>query len=207
VSKERERSQEAEDLDILDINIGENDLIKESRGMGMNEKYISRDKNVQENPESENKVTTTTEDPPDEKVDPVKELEQRKAVEAKLQAAMLAQRNARFAQPIVQPKPKLQKNQEDNGSQFVTSTTPTVHYPNLPLPRYSYSYSRTFITAEQKVEHFPNLYKRFFIPIDSDGDDSSDEDCPKDCGSKKKGVVTDQSLVKFLRNLRSDSPR
>ena len=119
------------------------------------------------------------------------------------QAAILAQRNARFAEP----KPKVSRTQEDVGIQSVTSTTPTIQYPSMPLPRYAYSYSRTFITAEQKMEHFPNLYNRFFIPIDSDGDDSSDEDCPADCGSNKKDFVTGLSLVKFLRSLRSNSSR
>merc|ERR1712192_65040 len=95
--------------------------------------------------------------------------------ERRLQASVLAQaRKLRIAQT--------EERVREVSSPSVSSTTTTnstllSNYPNLPLPRYAYSYSRTFITPEQKAEHFPNLFNRFFVPLDTSEDDSSDSEC------------------------------
>merc|ERR1712059_138676 len=55
----------------------------------------------------------------------------------------------------------------------VTSTT---NYSNMALPRYEYCYSRTFISREEKMEFFPNLYQRFIVPLDCSSSEDDEED-------------------------------
>merc|ERR1712192_210166 len=128
--------------------------------------------------------------------------------ERRLQAAVLAQaRKLRFAQT--------EERVREVSSPSVSSTTTTnstllSNYPNLPLPRYAYSYSRTFITPEQKAEHFPNLFNRFFVPLDTSEDDSSDSECEEGFCEGAGRLVTELPLVLLLRSLRMSrqgSPR
>ena len=124
-----------------------------------------------------------------------------------LQAAVLARaRKHRFAQS------KGEDQGKEVSSPSVSSTTNVnaSNYPNLPLPRYAYSYSRTFITPEQKAEHFPNLFNRFFVPLDTSEDDSSDSECEEGFCEGVGRLVTELPLVLLLRSLRMSrqgSPR
>ena len=198
-SNQVETSQDAsEDLDILDLNIGEDDLMKEPV--------------VIEAAESQ-EVSTTVSLPGEEEVerqeaDRAVSRERARQLEAQLQAARLAQaRNHRFAanrsKPVVvAPVVVEESSPPPPPPQAPVVTSSTSSYPNLPLPRYAYSYSRTFITPEQKAEHFPNLFQRFFVPMDSESDES-DGECPPDCGTNERRIITDLSLVHFLRSLRN----
>ena len=183
-----------EDLDILDLNIGEEDILEEESS-SQSEREVPMKAAKRAN--SESKVTTTsTLSTSKAEVEERKE-EFRDDPERQLQAAVLAQaRKHRFAQRRIEDRREV-------SSPSVSSTTNALaNYPNMPLPRYAYSYSRTFITQEQKIEHFPNLFNRFFVPLDTSEDDSSDSECEEGFCEGAGRLVTELPLVLLLRSLR-----
>merc|ERR1712192_251227 len=128
--------------------------------------------------------------------------------ERRLQASVLAQaRKLRIAQTEERVR---EVSSPSVSSTTTTNSTSASNYPNLPLPRYAYSYSRTFITPEQKAEHFPNLFNRFMVPLDTSEDDSSDSECEEGFCEGVGRLVTELPLVLLLRSLRMSrqgSPR
>ena len=203
--KEVKEKDMEEDLDILDLNIGKEDIDILDEEIS-SQKEIRAPLKPKKRANSETKVTTTTvmssfeEEVVEEKRDEFKDDPERR-----LQAAVLAQaRKHRFAQT--------EERVREVSSPSVSSTTTNAssNYPNLPLPRYAYSYSRTFITAEQKAEHFPNLFNRFLVPLDTSEDDSSDSECEEGFCEGVGRLVTELPLVLLLRSLRMSrqgSPR
>ena len=153
---------------------------------------------------SESKVTTTSSLSTSKAEVEERKEEFRDDPERQLQAAVLAQaRKHRFA-------PRSEERAREVSSPSVSSTTNASNYPNLPLPRYAYSYSRTFITPEQKAEHFPNLFNRFLVPLDTSEDDSTDSECEEGFCEGVGRLVTELPLVLLLRSLRMSrqgSPR
>jgi len=181
-------------LDILDLNIGEEDIL-EGESSSQSEREVPMKAAKRAN--SESKVSTTsTLSTSKAEVEERKE-EFRDDPERQLQAAVLAQaRKHRFAQRRIEDRREV-------SSPSVSSTTNALaNYPNMPLPRYAYSYSRTFITQEQKIEHFPNLFNRFFVPLDTSEDDSSDSECEEGFCEGAGRLVTELPLVLLLRSLR-----
>jgi len=202
--EEIEDKEVEEDLDILDLNIGKEDIdILEEESSSEKETRAPLKSKKRSN--SESKVTTTVATSSFEDGEQVEEKrdEFEDDPERRLQAAVLAQaRKHRFAQTEVRGR--------EVSSPSVSSTTNASNYSNLPLPRYAYSYSRTFITPEQKAEHFPNLFNRFYVPLDTSEDDSSDSECEEGFCEGVGRLVTELPLVLLLRSLRMSrqgSPR
>merc|ERR1711974_330375 len=200
-NKEEEEKDTEEDLDILDLNIGEEDILEEESS---SQKETRAPLKPKKRANSESKVTTTTamssfeEEEVAEKIDEFKDDPDRR-----LQAAVLAQaRKHRFA-------PRTEERVREVSSPSVSSPTPTnaSNYPNLPLPRYAYSYSRTFITPEQKAEHFPNLFNRFMVPLDTSEDDSTDSECEEGFCEGVGRLVTELPLALLLIFMKNCQPR
>merc|ERR1712012_1184901 len=183
-----------EDLDILDLNIGEEDILEEESS-SQSEREVPMKAAKRAN--SESKVTTTSSLSTSKAEVEERKEEFRDDPERQLQAAVLAQaRKHRLAQRRIEDRREV-------SSPSVSSTTNALAtYPNMPLPRYAYSYSRTFITQEQKIEHFPNLFNRFFVPLDTSEDDSSDSECEEGFCEGAGRLVTELPLVLLLRSLR-----
>ena len=69
---------------------------------------------------------------------------------------------------------------------------------------------REVLSPEQKAEHFPNLFNRFFVPLDTSEDDSTDSECEEGFCEGVGRLVTELPLVLLLRSLRMSrqgSPR